>query len=252
MTRTCAALMAVVGGTLVVATPAAATIVEVGHADPMAKPSCPSKPCLAIPRTTGYQAKVGTKRDVAVIPQDGRIVAWTISLSKPGKRQIAYFEKMLRGPAMAQITILRPRRKLRSRVMGQGEMQQLEPFFGTTVQFALRRTLRVKKGWIVALTVPTWAPALAAGLGDDTSWRASREKGTCDLPPESRQTAQTKVNQLAQYYCLYQGARLTYSATLVTDPEPAPIAKPPASPAPPPPPPPPPAPQPKPERRGQR
>jgi hypothetical protein len=215
--RTHAALVAV-GGAVLVAAPAAATIVEVGTADREAKPSCPGKPCLAIPRTTGYQAKVGTRRGVSVVPAVGRVVAWSITLAKPGKRQIAYFEKMLRGESMARITILSPRRRLCARVVAQGPLQRLEPYFGSTVQFPLARSLRVKKGWIVALTVPTWAPALAAGLSDDTSWRASRPKGTCELPPESQQTAQRRINQLAQYYCLYQGARLTYSATLVTDP----------------------------------
>jgi hypothetical protein len=66
--------------------------------------------------------------------------------------------------------------------------------------------------------VPTWAPALAVGLGADTSWRASRGKGTCE--DTSTLTTQTQPNQLAQYYCLYRTARLAYSATLVTNPAP--------------------------------
>ena len=48
------------------------------------------------------------------------------------------------------------------------------------MQFPLAKSIPVKKGWVVALTVPTWAPALAVGLGADTSWRASRGKGTCE------------------------------------------------------------------------
>ena len=32
------------------------------------------------------------------------------------------------------------------------------------------------------------------------------------------QTAQLQVNQLAQYFCLYRTARLTYTATLIPDP----------------------------------
>ena len=103
--------------------------------------------------------------------------------------------------------------------MGQSDPQTLTPYFGTTVQFPLDKTIPVKKGWLVALTVPTWAPALAVGLGADTSWRASRGKGTC--PDTQTQTAQTQPNQLAQYYCLYRTARLTYSATLITNPTPA-------------------------------
>ena len=48
--------------------------------------------------------------------------------------------------------------------------------------------------------------------------RASRGKGTCE--DTSTNTVQTQPNQLAQYYCLYKTARLAYSATLVTAPNP--------------------------------
>jgi hypothetical protein len=68
----------------------------------------------------------------------------------------------------------------------------------------------------VALTVPTWAPALALGFGKDTSWRASRAKSQCTST--STQTTQTTIGASTQYYCLYQTARLTYSATLVSTP----------------------------------
>jgi hypothetical protein len=205
---------------------ASAEIIEVGKLDPPATPSCPTRPCLAVSRTTGYQAKVGATRGPMTIPKDGRIVAWTISLGKPGKKQTAFFNEKLGGESQAQLTILNPRRKLRSRAVGQGEPQKLTPFFGTTTQFALEKSIPVKKGWVVALTVPTWAPALAVGLGADTSWRASRGKGTCE--DTSTQTTQTQPNQLAQYFCLYRTARLAYSATLVTDPVPAPADQTPA------------------------
>lgn len=195
---------------------ASAEVMEIGKADPPATPSCPTRPCLAVSRTTGYQAKVGANRGLMTIPADGRIVAWTISLGKPGKKQTAFFNSKLGGEAQAQITILNPRRKLRSRAVGQGEPQKLTPYFGSTVQFPLKATIPVKKGWVVALSVPTWAPALAVGLPGDTSWRASRGKGKCNDTGD--QTAQLAPNQLAQYYCLYRTARLTYSATLVTDP----------------------------------
>jgi len=198
---------------------ASATIIEIGKSDAEAAPSCPNRPCLAVSRTTGYQAKVGTDRTLMHIPQDGRIVAWTIALGKPGTRQTTFFNEKLGGESTAQLTILNPRRKLRSRAVAQGEPQMLAPYFGSTVQFALTQSIPVKKGWVVGLTVPTWAPALAVGLGSDTSWRASRGRGKCE--DTQAQTAQTGDNPLAQYYCLYKTARLTYTATLVTDPKPA-------------------------------
>jgi hypothetical protein len=195
--------------------PSFATQAQIGVAGPDAAPACPKTPCLVVSRTTGYQAKVGATRGLMTVPQDGRIVAWKIALGKPGTKQIAFFDSKLGGEATAQITIIRPGRKLRSRVMAQGEPQKLSPYFGTTVEFPLEKSIAVKKGWIVALTVPTWAPALADGLGPDTSWRAARGKGACE--DTQAQTAQTQPLQLAQYYCLYK-ARLTYSATLVSTP----------------------------------
>ena len=193
-----------------------AKLTEIGDLQPAATPACPAKPCYALTRTTGYQAKIGTKRGTHVIPRAGRLVAWSITLGKPGKKQIKFFDDNLGGTSTAQITVLRPGAKLRYRVVGQGEPQKLQPFFGTTVQFALGTSIPVKKGYVVALTTPTWVPALAVNLPTDTSWRASRSKGTCD--ETSKQTAQTGTNTLAQYYCLYRGARLTYSATFVPDP----------------------------------
>ena len=204
---------------------ASAEIIEIGKVDPAPVPSCPTRPCLAVSRTTGYQAKIGTTRGVMTIPKDGSLVAWTIGLGKPGKKQTTFFNDKLGGESQAQLTVLNPRRKLRSRAVAQGDVQKLTPFFGTTVQFPLAKSIPVKKGWVIALTVPTWAPALAVGLGADTSWRASRGKGTCE--DTSTNTVQTQPNQLAQYYCLYKTARLAYSATLVTAPVPAAAPKPP-------------------------
>jgi hypothetical protein len=213
-----AALAVAAGAAIALPAVAGADIIEIGKLDPPATPSCPGQPCLAVSRTTGYQAKVGAKRGLMTVPKKGRIVAWTIQLGKPGKKQTKFFQDKLGGEAQAQLTILKPGSHLRMRAVAQGEPQTLTPFFGTTVQFALQKSIPVKKGWLVGLTVPTWAPALAVGLGTDTSWRAARAKGTCE--DTSTQTSQTQANQLTQYYCLYRTARLTYTATLVTDPVP--------------------------------
>jgi hypothetical protein len=203
---------------LAAAAPAPAAIIEVGKIAAEHAPSCPASPCLAVSRTTGYQAKVGTERGLFVVPQNGKIVAWSITLGKPGPKQVDFFNENLGGESAARITILKPGKKLFSVVTGQGPLQQLAPFFGTTVQFPLGRALNVRKGYVVALTVPTWAPALAVGLGNDSSWRASRAKGRCDNT--SMQTAQQALGTNVQYRCLYRTARLTYSATLITTPTP--------------------------------
>ena len=217
LTTAVAALMVV----LLAPAAAPAKVTEVGLAnanEELPQPSCPNSPCFAVSRTTGYQAKVGTNRGLMKIPENGRIVAWTIRLSKPGPRQISFFSERLGGKPSAGIAILRPGKRLYGRVVAQSPVVDLNPFLGQTVQFPLETSIPVKKGSMLALTVPTWAPALATGLGGDTSWRASRPAGDCD--DTATQTAQTDIRDLAQYRCLYQRVRLSYSATLITEPKP--------------------------------
>ena len=67
---------------LACAAPASARIIEIGATAAQAAPTCPSSPCRAVTRTTGYQAKVVDSRAEYVVPRNGRIVAWTISLGE--------------------------------------------------------------------------------------------------------------------------------------------------------------------------
>jgi hypothetical protein len=201
---------------LICSAPAQARIIEVGATATEATPTCPSSPCLAVSRTTGYQAKVVDSRAAYVVPANGKIVAWTIALGSPDERQIEFFQDNY-GQSSAGITVLRRGKRLYHRVMGQSPVMQLNSYFGQKVQFPLDRSITVKKGYVVALTVPTWAPALTQLVDDGSSWRASRAKGKCNDTDD--QTAQTRMDQRTQYRCLYK-ARLTYSATLVTTPKP--------------------------------
>jgi hypothetical protein len=205
---------------LLPAATAQARIIELGQTAQTPTPACPGKPCLAVSRTTGYQAKVGAERNLFVAPEAGKIVAWTVTLGAPTAKQIAFFNDTLGGPASAGITVFRPGKKLYGRVTAVSPMEKLEPYFGDTVQFPLDQALPVAKGNVVALTVPTWAPALAIGFGNDTSWRATRPAGKCD--DTTQQTAQTQAGSLTRFRCLYRTARLTYTVTLIT----APVAKP--------------------------
>jgi hypothetical protein len=201
---------------LVLAAPASARIIEVGATGTQATPTCPSTPCFAVSRTTGYQAKVVDSRSAYVVPRNGKIVAWTISLGSPDERQIEFFDGNF-GESSAGLTILRRGKRLFHRVIAQSPVVDLQPYFGQTVQFPLDRSLSVKRGQVVALTVPTWAPALTQSVDDGSSWRASRAKNKCN--DTDSQTAQTRMGDRTQYRCLYK-ARLTYSATLITDPRP--------------------------------
>jgi hypothetical protein len=220
--RPLAGVAACAAAGLAIAGGAGAAITEVGPPTATATapaptpPSCPSSPCLAVSRTTGFQVKVGTQRGIVAMPRAGRVVAWTITQGSPSATQIKFFDAMEGGVAEAGISILRPGKSLNYTLIASSPVMHLQPYFGQTVQFPLVTTLPVNAGDIVALSVPTWAPALALGYGHDTSWRASRGKAAC--ADTGMPTTQTSIGGTVQYYCLYGTARLTYSATLISTP----------------------------------
>lgn len=222
MKRSQKTALALAAGALALPAAGYAAISEVGTAGGDVPPSCPSDPCNAIPKTTGFQVKVGDTREIDNVKEDGRIVAWSITLGSPGPKQAAFFDKMLGGEAQAQITVMRAGHKQYHRILAQGEPIKLAPYFGQKVQIPLKTSIPVKKGWVIGITVPTWAPGLALNQPRTTSWRASRGKGRCSDPTSDnvRQSAQTKTGQVVQFRCLYQGARLTYSATVISNPTP--------------------------------
>ncbi len=200
---------------------APATLAEVGvigATNPATVPSCPSSPCLAVSRTTGFQVKVGSVRNPMGVPKDGTLVAWTITLGKPNSTQAKFFNTNEGGVSEAGVAVLRAQKSphLTWKLIAQSPLVKLEKYFGKTAQFALETTIPVKKGDEIALTVPTWAPALALGFGNDTSWRASRQKKQCTTT--NSQTTHTQIGSPVTYFCLYQTARLTYSATVISTP----------------------------------
>ena len=197
---------------------ASAKIIEVGDIGADAPPSCPTSPCEVISRTTAFQTRAEGRRKLFVAPKAGRIVAWTITLGTPKPKQRKYFEENLGGVAQAGVTVLKQGDRRYGRVTAESPVQTLTPYFGQTVQFPLSTSLAINKDDVVALTVPTWAPALGLGMGRDSVWRASRDKDACD--DTQTQSAQTRLQDLTPYKCRYRTARLTYSATLITTPIP--------------------------------
>jgi hypothetical protein len=216
-----ASITALLTATALLALPAGslATLSEVGvipETTPATTPSCPTS-CLAVTRTTGFQVKVGKTRNLVTVPRDGTVVAWTISLGKPNATQIKFFNSNEGGAASAALVVLAPAPKpnLTYKLVAQSPLVQLQSYFGKTAQFPLASTIVVKKGDVIGLAVPTWAPALALGFTNETSWRASRLRSQCSST-STQSTQQLGTN--TQYYCLYRQARLTYSATLISTP----------------------------------
>ena len=202
---------------------AAPKTIVLGAAAP-APPSCPEN-CQAIGKTTGFQLSIGKTQEPCAAPAAGRLVAWSIKLAAPNEKQTTFFDDFFGGPPQARITVLKPITKqieqgrMVYKLKSQGPVEDLKPFLGTTTTFTLQQPLVVREGQVVALSVPTWAPAFAVNLGDKTSWRASRKKGKCSRAEDIEAgTAHQVAGQDRVYGCLYKTARLLYSATLVRDP----------------------------------
>jgi hypothetical protein len=194
---------------------ASAKITELGALADGVRGVCPEN-CQAVSRTTGYQAKVGPDRALYQAPEDGRIVAWTVALGKPGPKQTAFFNERLGGESQATIVVLAGGKKLVRSVVAKAPLQKLTDYFGTVAQFPLEQTLPIKKGQYIGLTVPSWAPLLQIGLGSDTSWRASRAADGCG--DTSTQSALVGARSSTAFKCLFRTARLTYSATFISSP----------------------------------
>jgi hypothetical protein len=224
MTRVLRILPAVAVLALVSASAAQAKVYELGLVGDkkLGKPSCPENPCLAVTRTTGFQVSAGDARNLFIAPGSGRVVAFTLNLGKPSTTQIDFFNRQAGGTARARIAVLRP---VPSQTAGtpryllnaQSTDVDLQQFFGSTVQFPLYTSLLVRKGYIIALSVPTWAPVLAVdNLANTFAWRASRVS-PCSTNPE-RQPPHIVPGSARNYFCLYRPAQLTYSVTVVSAP----------------------------------
>jgi hypothetical protein len=195
------------------------TTVTLGMTATTPDPSCPGLPCQAIGSVTGFQVNNGQTVNPFLVPKDGTIKSWTLTLAQPTNSQRSFFNGFFGTPPEARLAILRrvpgtnpPRYNL----IRQGAIKVLSPYLGQTVKFG--SNLKVEAGDIVGITVPTWAPAFAQDLPDNNVWRASRAPGTCTNSTDIRQgEPQLKVGQRATYGCKYTTARLLYTATLVQD-----------------------------------
>jgi hypothetical protein len=216
------AALATLLATVVAPAAAPARIIELGVTEQAPVPSCPDDPCLAVSRTTGYQGKIDGEDNIFQVPRDGRIVAWTVVLGDPNTKQLKFFDTTLGGEPSAGITVFQPGKHYAATIVAESPIMKLTDYLGERVQFPLAHSIPVVKKQRVALTVPTWAPALAVldrsggKLPRSTSWRASRSKEQCD--DTATQTAQTSVGATTTFGCRYTTARLTYKVTIVTNP----------------------------------
>jgi hypothetical protein len=195
------------------------TTVTLGATSAIPDPSCPNLPCQAVGSVTGFQVSTDQSQNPFLVKTDGTIKSWTLTLAQPTNSQRSFFNGFFGTPPEARLAILRkvpgtnpPRYNLRR----QGAVKVLSPYLGQTVKFG--SSLKVEKGDIIGITVPTWAPMFSQELTATNVWRASREAGACTNSTDIRQgQPQEEVGKRATYGCKYSTARLLYTATLVEE-----------------------------------
>src|ERR1700741_992826 len=156
-----------------------AMISELGATtSPVIAPACPkgvppSECTIILTRATALE----TIRDNVAYPskvkQAGRIVAFTVGLSAlssnaaTAQQDIKFLDNSYGGNAQVGITVLKPVGKKTAwtwQVVAQSPLVEVQPYLGQVAQFPLTTTIPVVRGEVVALTTPTWAPALSIDL----------------------------------------------------------------------------------------
>jgi hypothetical protein len=215
-------LLIAAGAMLALAPGASAKVVELGADPTVAKSKCPANPCEVVGRVTGYQGRSDQQSNPFFIRRDGKIVAFTVTLAKLEQNQLQYFTNLYGGSPQVRLSILRVgkgrKKRLDHRLIAQTKAYDVTHFLGSSPSFALSTPLTVHRGYIVALTIPTWAPAFARDLSRSNWWRSSRRKKHCN--DVTQRAAQVTIGNVMIYGCTYHTARLLYTATFVPDPQP--------------------------------
>ena len=196
---------------------------------PRPKPDCPEtaeRDCRATGDVTGFQLQQLRGDRVIEYPTKVRkrnswLVAFSLTLGKPSARDTKFFNQLWGKPASARISILDPEppkgdrnnRHQRFRLHNQSRVVDVSPFFGRKAWFTLPHRMHVRKGQIIALTLPTWAPVLATDLRGKERWRSSRNRRHCD--DVERSAARQKIGKLRDYRCVHPTARLLFTALVV-------------------------------------
>ena len=241
------------------ATDANGVAAEVIHpAGKAPKPSCPtpkdanltqdpSLGCQAVGEVTGLQKLANGEVNPYKVPNDGRIVAFGLMLSKPSEEEQTFFSDAPEtGPSVedgvgwgepsAKLSILKKLKHQRFKLVKQSVKVKLEGQLGRNPIFTLRKPLKVKAGLFVAITTGNWIPALAhdppAATTNEDQWLASRGSKHCGNAPagstRDEQIAaaqdaidhskpQNKAGSVRTYACTYTAARLLYKAYFVPD-----------------------------------
>src|SRR3954469_1278236 len=218
-------LIATITAALFVAAIASGRVSELGTTLDDHTAACPDN-CQAIGQVSGFQIQQGTRKNPYRLRSYAKVVPFSVKLGTPNASQIQFFNKLFGGPPQIMLTVLKPyeapkgekRQANKYILVASSPLFELTKYFGSEPTFALPRPLTIKPGYVVGITVPTWAPAFAVNLGDDMQWRSSRDPANCD---DVRQDAAQDIHGSARTYgCVYKTARLLYTVTYIPDPKP--------------------------------
>jgi hypothetical protein len=171
-------------------------------------------------RVTAFQMIANGKKAPTRVRETGRIVAWSIDLSKPSRdEQQTLTEGFDLGEPTAKLAILKPQGKGKFKLTKQSPRVKVKSTLGTEPIYTLKKPIKVKKGLTIAITTSSWLPNLAHD-GQLTSksdkWRASRSSDKCSGDKNLLDgKPQRKVGSVKRYGCTYVAARLLYKAYYV-------------------------------------
>src|ERR1700761_6032363 len=86
--------------------------IELGQTTPPPAVSCPDN-CQAVGQVTGFEVQQGTTKNPFKRTRRGKVVAFSITLGKPKKSDVDFFNKLFGTPPQAQIVVLKPGTKNR-------------------------------------------------------------------------------------------------------------------------------------------
>lgn len=213
-----------------------AKIVVLGQtATPIASPVCPkgvspSQCFIILTRTTAIQTTSDGVTNPTVVKNNGWIVSFTVGLSqlstnsKTEHNYLKTLDTAYGGTPQLALTVLQPGPNNKYTVAASSGIYHVTPFLGQVVQeplslpptFTTFTAIPVKKGDVIGLTVPTWAPVLTYNL-NSTKFTYRQSRMTNCKNAAGAQSAQITVGASTRYLCNYTGTRVEYSATEVVN-----------------------------------
>ena len=184
------------------------------------KPLCQGKKgqCFVTGSVTGFGVSAEGKKGLYRIPANGHIVAWSVDLADPEQFAIDSFnekfeDKKFGQDSVAKLAILKKKKtkdkkKSRYALAKQTPTVPLVPQFGHKPIFTLGKPLKVKKGQVAALTLPTWAPLYTNHVSTaGNSWKASRPSDDCGLDGVLAAKPHLRKGTTRTYGCTLTGER---------------------------------------------